>query len=143
MRINLDLIWVAIIAVFAVLWILLVAGCGGIPVGQQASQRAEAGRDVLQESRQQESAVETETARDVSTTRFGLDEATKAVLDTAISGGMRLLGKLIGTVMLVGVGFALVLLFSDAPGGLVNKSIGIWAGLATMIGGPILLWVLI
>jgi len=140
-----------------VLALLILSGCasGSRPAQTQRSDVAPEPRaehvagDVHQptitemEESARESGVETgggEVKGDVSTVRYGLDEEMAGLLKEYGERTVGVLGKIIGSAIVAVAGLLLWALNTNAPKNELLKTIGQIAGLATLIGGPLLVW---
>lgn len=90
-----------------------------------------------------ESGVETrggEIAGNVTTTRYGLDEQMAGILKEYGERTVGVLGKVIGSAIVAVAGLLLWALNTNAPSSEMLKLVGQVAGLAAMVGGPVLVW---
>ena len=119
-----------------------MCSCRALPTSARA---IEAGGDV------EESSVDVAgSTGDVSTVRYGLDDATKELLmklpelvSEAFMSGVLLFSKVMGSIILIGIGAFVLAYFSKPPSGSGIPRWGVVVGLATLIGGPAALWILL
>lgn len=136
-------------ALISALICTLVWGCTSLPDegGVSPRQRIDAKGDVesTQKTTKSESGVQVEEggARDVSTIKYGLDEGTRKVLSSASTQIIGVGAKVFASGFVFFAGLAVLMFMADSPGGLKVKAFGALAGLATALGGPVLVWMLL
>jgi len=79
----------------------------------------------------------------VATHRYGLDEGMVAILAQYGDQVLGVLAKVVGSAVLAVVGLLLIALCSAGPSNAMTRKIGLVAGLAALVGGPVLVWLLI
>ncbi len=125
-----------------------MCSCRALPTSARA---IEAGGDVEASMDEEESSVDVAgSTGDVSTVRYGLDDATKELLmklpelvSEAFMSGVLLFSKVMGSIILIGIGAFVLAYFSKPPSGSGIPRWGVVVGLATLIGGPAALWILL
>lgn len=139
--------------------VYMLAGCSSSPTPRQGASTAQQSQprvdaqgarapvttETMQKSqqRQQESSVETGgKTGNVSSMRYGLDEGMQRTLAGYTEVVGRVLMSVAGTVGIATVGLLLMMIFLDAPANPLAKTIGVYVGLAVMVGGPIAIWLI-